>query len=327
MEKNTEEILIRYISGESSPEEQHIVLERFKTDINFRWEYAVLRDMWFCAGLPKNDGKNYQKEMDQIFRRTVEMVSRPHPLFRRVMVSAAAAVVLLSLSIGYFFYQNRPDMLDDEYVVCEVPRGERSRIVLPDSSVVWLNGGSQVRYAKDFNRKDRLIELDGEAYFEVAKCQGKDFIVEVDDLQVRVFGTKFNVSGYREDEKIVTSLDEGSVALYLKSASDTGFIRLKPNEKMIFTRADRKFQKEIFSDARSWKDGYLAFYQDDLENMVRKIERRYDVKIKMESVKKNNYLYTGTFSDESLQDILEAINFLTPIDYCVEGKEVKICFR
>lgn len=319
-------ILIRFIVGECSADEERQVLNRLEGDKAYRKEYARFRDIFFCVGQTGQTGsRDLSRAMADIFRRTIDR--KPERGFRWRRYAGYAAALLLFATAGIvFLHQRQPLPGHRELAQCVVPDGACERIVLPDSSVVWINGGTTLRYAKDFGVHERWVELDGEAYFEVTHHPEIPFMVDMKDFQIRVFGTKFNVNSYQEDQRAEAVLDEGHIGVRLKSADDH-FIDLQPRQKIVFDRKGQTLTKEAATDSRSWKDGFLIFNQDSFDRVVKKMERRYGVKIKVEKTKDNNYLYTGTFAAESLTDLLKAIDFLTPIEYTLNPGEVLISFR
>ena len=163
-----------------------------------------------------------------------------------------------------------------------IPYGNQSRIVLSDSTVVWLNAGSRLIYPTLFKNKTREVLLFGEAYFEVAKYPGKPFIVKTSDLEIKVLGTQFNVSAYAEDNVIQTVLKEGSVVIRLKGANFfEKYIVIKPNQLASFNKTTSSTQ--IFDvDAEYytlWTKGLISFEDIDLNRVIKKIERFYNISI------------------------------------------------
>lgn len=321
--KEEDDILTRFVSGECAGEEQEFVLRRLATDEAYRKEYAALRDVLFSVSV-KQDTGDYRKEIEDILHK-VKPVRSFH--FHKTWWCAAAVVaVLITTVIGFMWF--RPVEHSVEYVFHEVPAGKRMELDLPDGSHVWLNGGSVIRYASTFGKTERSLELDGEAYFDVVKNPDMAFVVNSKVLQVEVFGTRFNMNCYDGDEKMIASLDEGSIAVRIKKEKGVEkFIRLNPHEQVIFNCTDQNLTKEVFSEAHTWKDGFLVLKQDSPSSMLKKIERRFGVRIHVRNIENNHYLYTGTFSGESLGDMLDAINFLTPIEYTVNNEDVNLAFK
>lgn len=173
-----------------------------------------------------------------------------------------------------------------------VPAGQRAQITLADGTKVWLNAQPTLTYSHDFGRNERNVELDGGAYFEVAKNKEIPFYVNTETNQVRVVETHFNVCAYRGSNEFTTTLLEGIVDIYAKG-SEHSLTRLGVNEVFIFW--DEKFRKERFTDFDylRWKDGLYCFDDTPFNLLLGKLEKYYKVKIVVENPKVLNYRCTG----------------------------------
>jgi len=177
-----------------------------------------------------------------------------------------------------------------------IPRGGEYQLVLPDGSRVWLNSETELSYTVPFKDNERRVELKGEAYFEVAHDKSKPFIVAAPSQTIRVLGTRFNVSAYAEDRRIVTTLVEGKVQVELDSGlKSTSKIVLKPNEQLVLNTETAEVEvKEV--DTRvytAWKDGRFVFRNEPLESLLKKISRWYDVDIDIDSSALESIHFTG----------------------------------
>ena len=165
-----------------------------------------------------------------------------------------------------------------------VPYGSRAKVVLNDRSVVWLNAGSRLIYPSAFKGKEREVLLFGEAFFQVEKDESKPFIVRTADYHIRVLGTQFNVSAYPGDATSQTVLTEGSIELNMNESSwfDRGVV-LNPNELFSLNKKDNetKIQKVQPEEYVLWKDGIIKFENEDLSRVLKKIERFYNIQIKL----------------------------------------------
>lgn len=163
-----------------------------------------------------------------------------------------------------------------------IPYGNQSKITLADNTVVWLNAGSRLIYPNDFKGNTREVLLFGEAFFEVTKNEQQPFVVKTTDLQVKVLGTKFNISAYAEDKIIQTVLAEGSVAI---RRNDANFLErdlvLKPNQMASFNRNsdETKIYDVDAAYYTLWTKGLLSFNEVDFNRILKKVERFYNVTI------------------------------------------------
>jgi ferric-dicitrate binding protein FerR (iron transport regulator) len=163
-----------------------------------------------------------------------------------------------------------------------IPYGNQSQITLADNTVVWLNAGSRLIYPGSFKGKTREVLLFGEAFFEVSENKEQPFVVKTTDLQIKVLGTKFNVSAYAEDKIIQTVLAEGSVSVRKNDANfyDRDLI-LKPNQLASFnkTSAETKIYDVDAAYYTLWTKGLLSFNEVDFNRILKKVERFYNVTI------------------------------------------------
>jgi hypothetical protein len=171
-----------------------------------------------------------------------------------------------------------------------IPYGNQSRVVLSDNTVVWLNAGSRLVYPTRFTNKTREVILIGEAFFEVSKNPQQPFIVKTSDLDIRVLGTKFNVSAYAEDQVVQTVLNEGSISLRLSEAKFwKKDIVISPNQMAIFdkTNNDTKISSVSAGAYSLWTKGLMNFEEADFSRVIKQLERFYNI--------------TVTFSDHQIE--------------------------
>ena len=210
------------------------------------------------------------------------------------------------------------------FFVCEAPLGDKSKIQLSDGTVVWLNAGSVLRYSNHFNTADRVVELEGEGYFEVTKQNGKQFTVKTHEYDVVVKGTKFNVSAYSDDSYITTTLLEGAVELNYKKDQ----IRMSPGESISLDLAtgQLKGKKVNARQAMAWAEDRIEYDDITLGEMVKKLSRQYDVHIQLESEKLGDMKFRVSLRNkETIVDVMDALKEIIPIK--VEYKEKDIYIR
>jgi ferric-dicitrate binding protein FerR (iron transport regulator) len=192
------------------------------------------------------------------------------------------------------------------------PRGEKSKLQLPDGSIVWLNSESTISFSNNFSTATREVRLSGEAYFEVAKSSGVPFIVKTKAYDIQVLGTKFNVMAYDDFMRTETSLVEGQVKIYKGSQ----VVGLAPGQML--TYQDGKINIKEANTIRSgyWKDGRFDFDQVTFEELIARLERWYNVDIKMENDELKEIVYSGVFkNEETIWQVLNSIQMTLPITY------------
>lgn len=215
----------------------------------------------------------------------------------------------------------------------KIPFGKKFYITLSDGTKVHLNSGSTITYPNTFkNTNKRVVQLNGEGYFEVVKNHRKPFIVKTNSLNVRVLGTKFNVSSYKEDTSNSVVLVEGSVAVNTYNNRSPQTLILSPQEKAIIKKTPEKtldLSKSVISKndmltAISWKNRNLVFENETFLNISKKLERHFNVSIVSKNEKLNRIQFTGRFNKQDVFEILDAFRVHTPFIYKVENNSIVI---
>ena len=226
-------------------------------------------------------------------------------------------------------YQEKPSANKLVYNTLKVPYGKRFDVILSDGTHVFLNSGTSLRYPVSFlDGSERAVFLTGEAYFDVAKDEKHPFIVNANDVGIKVLGTKFNVSHYPEDRNINTVLVEGSVELHTKIAAvkNADPIVLKPGFKAEWHQLTNDISIENV-DTRvytAWVQGKLIFRNTPFRQIRIALERRYNVTIKNENLDLDEQLFDATFDIETIEEILESFSKSYAITYKIVDNEVII---
>lgn len=213
-----------------------------------------------------------------------------------------------------------------EYNEIKVPKGQVFKVILSDSTIVWLNADTKLRYPKRFisTLKTRTIELEGEAFFDVTHNADKPFIVLTKDIDIRVLGTKFSVSSYDEDRVINTTLVEGSVNV-MNTINDDSII-IKPNFQASFNKVDKELtSKEVnVFDFTAWMQKIIVFNDTPFELLKSKIERTYNVEIINENEALKTERFTGQFDIEAIEVIFKALSTSYHFNYEIQDKTITI---
>jgi len=208
-----------------------------------------------------------------------------------------------------------------------VPISKIFTIILSDKSKVLLNSVSSLKYLNHFsNTNKRNVSLEGEAYFEVTKNKKLPFIVHTKDLNVKVLGTKFNISSYQNDKNSSVFLEEGSVSINKSSEgiNPEKSIILKPKQRLIIQKKQLIINEVSTKKYVAWKKRELYFKNDRFEDIVKKMERYYDITIKLESIDLNENRYTGTFTTETIDEILMVFKELSNFNYTNKNNIITI---
>jgi len=211
---------------------------------------------------------------------------------------------------------------ENAYNILNVPRGGEYQLVLADGTKVWLNSASSLKYPVSFNGKERVVELSGEAYFEVVKNDAKPFKVLVNGVTVQDLGTHFNIMGYTDEKEVKTTLLEGAVKLI--NQGHEAF--LKPGEQGMLNAQQTGFNiKDVdVDDVVAWKNGLFAFNDEDIQTIMRRISRWYDVDVVFPAqFKRKNF--GGTISRfKDVNDVLNALQLTGSIHFKIEGRRITV---
>lgn len=318
-----EEKLIGYIRGEITSEVETIeILDWIESSPENQNTYTQLKNLWVVTGLDHPDQISipafyFPKAKQNLFQNS---------LFGSLLKYAAVfilAFVMGSLSL-YFINRNVNNELYSLYNTIDVPYGERSQITLYDGTKVWLNSGTKFKYPVAFSRNTRDIYIEGEAYFDVAKDAKHPFVVNAGQLKVEVLGTRFNVYAYPEDNEFSATLEEG--AINAMNSANGKSIKLNTGEQVILNRESNGF-KHLRVDTKlytSWKENLLKFEDAPFDEVIKKMERWYDVKITVDSSINAKERYTMTIKTESLREMLQVVSKTTKMNYEIKENTVLI---
>jgi hypothetical protein len=215
------------------------------------------------------------------------------------------------------------------YNTIKIPYGKRFELQLSDGTIVHLNSGTTLKYPVKFIASgNRQVFLDGEAFFDVTKDKTHPFVVNADNLNVRVLGTHFNVSNYPEDKLTDVVLVEGSVGLYTENEKfnpEKNTI-LKPGFKGSFSKADNQIKtKAVVTDVyTAWIKGGLTFRDMTFKDITKKLERHYNITIVNQNAKLSDEKFNASFGDEPIAKVLSYFNEIHGIHYTLKNNEVLI---
>lgn len=275
--------------------------------------YDDLLKRIFFKPLPYNISDSYNILKDRIIVDGESVVKTQDPVWK--WFSAAASIALLIVSSLYIMSLRPAEPV--WYETTAVPDA-KTKIVLPDSSTVWLNANARLHYPHSFNGKIRKVDVSGEAFFKV--CKGDiPFVVGLGELQIRVLGTSFNVVTNEENGEIIITLLEGKIALYDKSRPEEPETILTPNKQAIYSGSGSGLRiSSVRPEAiTSWITGVFRFENNTLSEITRELERAFHVKIHIEDEVMRNKTFNAVFKDrETLDEILSILQI--PAKYKIE---------
>lgn len=253
-------------------------------------------------------------------------------------IASCAAVVLLFASIGMNMYQfgenkesvvviNKVPAIENVMNTYYTDNGIKAKVVLPDSSVVWLNSGSRIVYPKNFDSDKRRVSFEGEGYFDVVRNpQWPMEVITPKGMRVEVLGTKFHIKSYDNDDEEQATLFSGRIDISKSEGSKRVLDMrvLKPQESLRFTNRGKVVLTAVADTTKkvAWKKGELLFEQTSMTEVIKMLERWHGVKIVVQDPAVLSYKFTADFSSESIVQIFELFRFTSPIDYTIEENKV-----
>lgn len=314
--KEIEFIISKSIASELSNDEQKTLDDWIAADNANAMDYQAYIELW-------NKSKTLVLsdfvDVEESLIKTKERIAPPKKVrVPPVWVRQVAAVLILSLTISalynYFVQNNQPEIIVEQTVYQEIEAayGTKTKVTLADGTKVWLNSGSTLRFPTSFkNANERRVEINGEGYFDVTKNDEKPFIVNTSTLDVKVYGTQFNVCAYEDFDKMTVALVEGKVSLLKKYGEETKeLIVLNPKEVVEYNKSEKKLYHSADNymyKYTSWKEGQIVFFGDRIERVANRLGKWYNVDINITDNELNSYSFTATFIDESLEQVLKLL--------------------
>ena len=353
--------IICFLSNKLTPEKANRLLRWLNENTDNKKFFDQITDIWhLSSSLDKTTEFDPVIAWEEITSRLKkpQKVNLPQQgtIWVRSWYKIASVAIILILS-GILVLQNLNKNPDEQFVEMVAPRGSRSYVTLADGSKVWINSGSKITFPGSFGKSARKIELEGEAYFSVAKNKNIPFIVHVSELDITALGTEFNVKAYTDENIVETTLEKGSIKIEPTSKSGEFFspLILKPNQKATYhkktssidtekpvkkedsqpdpgsnssiRKPEKKIEINSVEDTKpytSWKENRWLFRHETLKDLAQKLERRYDVNICFKDDAIKNYTFSGSLYDESIEQVFEAIKIIAPINYKITHKNIEI---
>lgn len=348
------QLIARKLSGEASPEEIQELDTLLKEYPENAYFLSLLADYWTT---PVASAIDEDVDPEAHFRHILDAAAgetqEPEPVYKSRphyirSILAVAAVLGGLIFFSWLYVKRLPDQGDISRIETIAKPGAKSRLLLPDGSVVWLNSGSRISYPASFTDSLREVELEGEAYFDVAKNAGRPFVVHTRDIDIKVLGTVFNVKCYPEDNKTEATLISGLVQVSKTGDARQEPLLLHPHEKVVINRLPESVSAGTDGTARSaapndmiikhlkvnaadtamaetaWVYNKLVFDGEDFREISAEIERWYNVKIFINDSAVARYRFHAKFENESITEVLSALRVSLPFTFKITNNEVNI---
>lgn len=314
MEKDINHIIARVLNGNSTAADFLSLSEWLNADEKNKAEFQTLKSYW-DAEVSFHYSINPVLSLEKL-RQQIEAQEKKKRAKRIGLIACSiAATITLLLLLGGLFYLNSGKTEVERYYTYLTDKN-KSEVTLSDGTKIILNKNSSLTYSNTFGTDIRKVQLEGEAYFEVAKNPGKPFIVDMGNAYIQVLGTVFGIKADKGNEQIKAVLLEGSI----RFESPTQKVLMTPNQELTFNRATDQIDIQSVNarDNMSWKDGLLKYKSIALRTLLDELEKRYDCQIKLDNKRllDPSITVSGTFSeDQSLKEILQVIGRSLPIQW------------
>ncbi|WP_163712761.1 FecR family protein [Mangrovibacterium lignilyticum] len=307
--------IIKYIAGEASEEEVRAIFQWIESSSDNKEEFVKLKKAY---ALTSKSADNAQHVWNDVM---IRRIHRKENLRRLYTYTRYAAIIVLFFALGMVFqnqlrFGKSAETVYASNMSIDVPLGQMSDLTLPDGTTVQLNSGSHFAYTGNFAAGDRTVELQGEAFFEVAKDANHPFTVKTKSLDFKVYGTSFNIQAYEDEKEVNTTLVEGSLGVLSKTGKE--FTRLVPGENVKYNDDSKELVvKNVNTDLyTSWQKGLITFRNEKLQDIAKKMERWYNVEIKIEDQELADELYFGTImKNKPIDQILEVFRMTSSLQY------------
>ncbi|MCG8311066.1 MAG: FecR domain-containing protein [Cytophagales bacterium] len=334
LETRYTELIAKKLSGEINSEEEQQLDAWINEDPKHQEKYNQYRFVWSDSKI-----KRRSSNADRIFIGISAAIQEENPSYstaptKRRFFQITAVAATLSLLISSIFVFDRLKNIEEasapsevEVVVKSLPKGQKSKIFLPDGSIVWLNAQSTIKYPKRFSEHTRIVNLIGEAFFDVTEDATKPFIVKTDKLDIKVLGTTFNVRNYQNENNTDISLESGKISVHTLGLDKKKYL-LSPGEGLSFDDTSGSVTK--FHTSRSsfcWKDGTILFEEATFQEVIDKLSRWYGVEFVIENYDNSRWEYSAEFKDEYLDNVLQSLGYSKGFRYEIDQNKVKILFN
>lgn len=329
-------MLLRYLSGKSNETENEVIQNRMESNVQLRKLIEVLQFIWGInrKPIPKQDVEAaWLKFQDRVMTESAAKKSsayRPvfHPRPTRLAATLRVAVISLILVVGgYYFIQEYVPLNTQgeiQYTTIRVDKGERRRVTLPDGTRIMMDAGSEITFAESF-LSERVLSLQGEAYFEVAPDANNPFSVKANHALVQVLGTKFNVRAWGEASRVEVAVTEGKVAVKNCDMDVSSSVLLGQGDFSLVKKDDDPTQpQQVNIEAHlGWMHNVIDFKDVKIREVFAQLERWYNFEITIDDTSFLSQRMTIHVNPSNVDEVLELISVLTKTDIQRDGKQIR----
>lgn len=327
-ERDYRELIIKFLAGEISDREIDVLKAWIEEDHANRQIFNEENELWQVSGIKtKLDNFKTDNAWSDISKQLGIEKNRDNPVVilnkNNLRVFIAAASIACLVAIGGLTLWLHEKISAKQIVIASTTvctgEGEKARVFLADSTLVFLNSSSNLKYTGDFNIKERSVEFTGEAFFNIRTNPKMPFVVHLGKMAISATGTSFNVLSYANEDRIETTLEEGKIQV---SISGQEIINVKSGQQVVyFIKANKAIVREVNTETyTSWKENKLCFNDTPFEEVLSKIARRYNVTFEIMNRDLLELNYTATFIDESIEEVMQMLKTVSPITYKIYNR-------
>lgn len=330
------ELLGRYLSGNTTDNERHIVEDWLKQSEENRIIYEEYKQVWEAAAVNQKDktvdidqGWNELNRKISVFETAATAGNRQRIFTKRTMYVLARIAAIFIIAFGlYYIFNTVVEKHQPANIVYTTTENAQQSIVLSDGSEIALNKVSEISYPDVFDADSRQINFEGEAFFNIAHNPDKPFIIKSGELQIEVLGTSFNLCTCPEGDEMTLYLESGKV-LFSSIDMNDGSIKeqmiLTPGQKGIYNRNSGLICKSDFTGQNylAWKTGIIAFEKTPLPEVFSVLEKTYELQIETDN-SFDDLCLTARFENETPENIFETIHTIFGIDYTIKGQNIQL---
>lgn len=347
------------LTNEAAPHELQELEQLMKDNPYLSYQSEYIAKIWHTKNNPANtldEEIGFEAHVNRLKEKGIllpevetlvywEKVEQPLPRKKNKRLLVAVSLLCILIGAGFiwqsFSKASLTSMPEKKFSEVSTKSGTKTKLILPDSTIVWLNAGSKLTYNDHFGSTNRNTTLSGEAFFDVKKST-IPFIIHTNKIQIKVLGTAFNVRSYDNEKTTETSLVRGRVEITLDKRPGERFI-LRPNEKLVVSNEARAKENKPFLPAvplvalnelqrgednslveTSWMENKLMFRNESFEDLSKRMERWYGVAINFKDELLRQQRFSGTFTNESVQQALEELQMTTRFHFKIKQDSVVI---
>jgi transmembrane sensor len=361
-------LIISYLTDSITEGDLVHLNEWINTSNENRVYFNELKNSWILSGSKNIDSLTRTEESWNTIKNKLShnrlglelglsLRSREKFNFTKYLKLAASWLLIFGLgsAISWWIWGRPKEIANitlNRTIEISTPLGARSMIKMPDSTQIWLNAGTTITYSENYGQQSRTLNLNGEAYFKVAKDSLHPFIVNTQGIVVRALGTRFNVKAYPAEKTISATLEEGKIDVKILSMTDKNErLLLKPKDKLIYHKETKETEKytessedkvkpegnrqaklkyvNLLSNVRtelytSWKDPRWIIDREPLSTLAPMLERRFNLIIIFDDEQLKKYKFTGTIENETVDQIMGALRLTAPLDYKINKDTLRL---